>query len=77
MTLLYMFGLASGSVVAYGLEKLINPFYDDHCHFVYEVANTTVADIISTTQPSSTTTSIISTTVTAYLLSTPNSTEMN
>lgn len=77
MTLLYMFGLASGSVVAYGLEKLLNPFFGDPCHFVYEVANTTFEEIISTTQPSSTTISIISTTVTAYLTSSQNSTEVN
>lgn len=32
MTLLYMFGLATGSLVAYSLEKLLNPLDENHCN---------------------------------------------
>lgn len=31
MTLLYMFGLATGSLVAYSLERFLNPVDENHC----------------------------------------------
>lgn len=94
MTLLYMFGLAAGSLVAYGLEKVLNPIvehpcgfldhYSPHTRIVYEMINSTMEPILSTTHSSTirvatttTTVSTISTTLISYLLSTLNSTELN
>ncbi|KAJ8969148.1 hypothetical protein NQ314_001889 [Rhamnusium bicolor] len=51
MTLLYMFGLAAGSLVAYSLENILNPVEDHPCGITtnnpiqaktIEVTNTTV-----------------------------------
>nr|XP_023012389.1 equilibrative nucleoside transporter 4 [Leptinotarsa decemlineata] len=63
MTLLYMFGLAAGSLVAYSLENILNPVEEHPCDYhsniqvqektVHNVANTTVDTIISST-PSTT-----------------------
>lgn len=92
MTLLYMFGLAAGSLVAYGLEKVLNPIVEHPCgplptpdltSAMYETTVTAVENItrISIIHPSTTIittpTTNISTTLISYLLSTQNSSEIN
>lgn len=74
MTLLYMFGLAAGSLVAYSLENILSPVEEHPCGYAgplharaaYEISNSTFGNIISSTQ------SILST-----YSSTLNSTDIN
>ncbi|KAG5885213.1 hypothetical protein JTB14_012236 [Gonioctena quinquepunctata] len=81
MTLLYMFGLAAGSLVAYSMENILDPVEEHPCGYtagipihvkaVYEMANTTVAPIISST-PSTTMVNVLLSSMTTL-----NSTDTN